>query len=582
MSHRLIFGRKEGAERFVIFSFTLVNVCPVSYTASDWTVESQDARGAMSKGTLEKRRLIKDPVWGNLDIFPWEGKLLNHFLFNRLHNIVQNSSAYKVYPGLRYSRFLHSVGVSHVVSQLFLNAAAKADGEAREALSLEAKKIGKVVGTKTSSRIQQVLIRSFPCAPGDAVMLAAIRVAALAHDIGHLPYSHVFENAIDGFRHGVFGDAIELTVKGKAQRTKLNQLLAQHSEANNPDVKLHELLGHMFVEVLRDTFHGNAEISGLLEATSLILKEGGLPIAKAFIVGTIDADRIDFVRRDGYFSGLFNSSVDFGRIFAFYELAQDSVANRWLPRPSPRTVSETEKLLLERFLDYKYIVVHHKVHLYDEIMENVLVRLMARGSLGNFIATLCSLIELSSRRHSHLHDQGKLIDLLRKLLTEFDDPWVETEIRRQYAALDKDPNENTRLLLEAYVEDRHCFRSAFKTDSDFQTTCEKYAPKLLTQDPTSIRNAFGAAKYVLQDDLSEVLNRTVLIGSTDKKLNYGIRGDSTAKFFGVTDLYGYLMQKKVHSLTFNFWYAHDGDHEVEHESIVAKALERLQSVILEP
>src|ERR1017187_185887 len=90
---------------------------------------------------IEKRRLIKDPVWGNLEVFSWENQLLNHFLFNRLHNIVQNSSAYKVYPGLKYSRLLHSIGVSHVVSQLFLSAAAKAEGEARMALQIEAKKL---------------------------------------------------------------------------------------------------------------------------------------------------------------------------------------------------------------------------------------------------------------------------------------------------------------------------------------------------------------------------------------------------------------------------------------------------------
>jgi hypothetical protein len=53
----------------------------------------------MSEPKVDKRRLIKDPVWGNLELFSWEGRLVNHFLFNRLHNIVQNSSAYKVYPG---------------------------------------------------------------------------------------------------------------------------------------------------------------------------------------------------------------------------------------------------------------------------------------------------------------------------------------------------------------------------------------------------------------------------------------------------------------------------------------------------
>lgn len=528
----------------------------------------------------DKRRLIKDPVWGNLEVFSWENQLLNHFLFNRLHNIVQNSSAYKVYPGLKYSRFLHTVGVSHVATQLFLNAAAKADGDALTALNKEAKKIGKEITLGAKSRIAHAIVRSFPCSSSHAVMLAAIRVAALVHDIGHLPYSHVFENAVNDFRLSEFGEAIKFTALGKRKRNELNKLLASSGKMDKPDVKLHELLGDTFVKVLQTIFAEDPEISGLLKVASLILKTNETPIAKGFIIGTIDADRIDFVRRDGFFSGLFNSSVDFGRIFAFYELAWDEETQLWMPRPSCRTVSETEKLLMERFLDYKYIVVHHKVHLYDEIMGNVLVRLMASGALGKFVNTLCKLLKFSPPKR--LRGQQKRIELLQSLLTEFDDPWVEIEIRRQYAKPQDPDDKATELLFEAYVEDRQCFRSAFKTDIDFQEMCSKHAPELMKLDPNSVRNAFGASKYILQKNLSDKLRRAVLIGATDKKLSYGIRNDSAAKFVGVADLHDFLIKKKVHSLTFNFWYEKDetdDEDETEHRRIVAEALCYLQEAL---
>lgn len=323
----------------------------------------------------DKRRLIKDPVWGNLELFSWEGRLLNHFLFNRLHNIVQNSSAYKVYPGLKYSRFLHTVGVAHVATQLFLNSAAKAAGAAQAAMEKEAETVREFLARDAQDRIIKAINRSFPCPSHHALTLATVRIAALLHDIGHLPFSHVFENALDEFRHGEFGDAIKLSASARTQRDALNDLLAANKNSAS-DVKLHELLGKMFADVLQSTFEKDPELSGLLKAASLLLEGDQLPIGKGFIVGTVDADRIDFVRRDGFFSGLFNSSVDFGRLFAFYELAQDE-HGKWLPRPSPRAISETEKLLLERFQDYKYIVVHHRVHLYDEIMQNILVRLIA-------------------------------------------------------------------------------------------------------------------------------------------------------------------------------------------------------------
>ena len=531
---------------------------------------------------VDKRRLIKDPVWGNLEIFSWENQLLNHFLFNRLHNIVQNSSAYKVYPGLKYSRLLHSIGVSHVVTQLFLNAAAKAEGEAMGALRAESKQLEGLFTPEAITAITQSISRSFPCSQENAVTLATIRIAALVHDIGHLPFSHVFENAIDGFLHAELGDAIVLTRIGKQKKEELNSSLAEYKNGHDEGFKLHEILGRFFLEVLQASFNESPVLVSLLKGALQILKGEDLPICHGFIAGTIDADRIDFVRRDGFFSGLFNSSVDFGRLSAFFELAQENHSKLWRARPSPRTVSETEKLLMERFWDYKYIVVHHRVHLYDEIMENVLVRLMADGTLSDFVDTLCKLLNSASKKSLKLNEQMDRVQLLRSLLTKFDDPWLEIRIRSQYADIEKVKDPVTKSLLQAYVEDRRCFKSAFKTDEDFQRLCAEYAPALLHQNSTSVRNALGASKYVLQKLLGDNLKKTVLIGATDKKLNFGIRNDSEAEFVNVTDLYNYLIQKKIHSLTFNFWYEETNDtvEDVDaHEKIIAQALHYIQEIV---
>ena len=51
---------------------------------------------------------------------------------------------------------------------------------------------------------------------------------------------------------------------------------------------------------------------------SKIMGNRKLPISKSMLSEDIDADRSDFVRRDGEFSSLYKSSVDFDRLFCNY------------------------------------------------------------------------------------------------------------------------------------------------------------------------------------------------------------------------------------------------------------------------
>ena len=64
-------------------------------------------------------KLVKDPLWGSIALLPWEQRITRHPAFTRLHSIVQNSSAYKVYPALKVSRFIHTLGVMQVVTRIF-------------------------------------------------------------------------------------------------------------------------------------------------------------------------------------------------------------------------------------------------------------------------------------------------------------------------------------------------------------------------------------------------------------------------------------------------------------------------------
>ena len=526
---------------------------------------------------MPKRRLIKDPVWGNIELFSWETDLINHFIFNRLHNIVQNSSGYRAYPALKYSRFLHTIGVTHVVTQLLINSLINSPKHLLDDFKKEADQATEKLGSIAEEVLAEITAL-YPCAAEFASLLAVLRMTALLHDIGHLPYSHVFENALEGFLTANLDGVFDFDIQTIAKRDKLKDALHPPStSSDNEPTKAHEIIGLMLAGELA-TEVGSAISRALIHEAIRILRDDGYPIATTFIKGTIDADRIDFVRRDGAFSGLFDSAVDYDRLFKLYTLAEVSrkqsmpelpnPVRHIVARPSLRAISESEKLLWERFQDYKYIVVHHKVHLYDEIVENILVQMMAAGYLNSFLDNIYYLFRGNNQRS--LSGKRQQVYFLLAILLEFDDPWIENCIRGLYKKailLAEDADIKTyRPLFEAYVEDREKFKTLFKSDDEFWADCKTFAPRLLTlriniaeiglssNKRAYFFRALYGAKYKLQKLLQEEMGFAVLIGPTDKKVNYGIKNDEWAQFYGVEDLTEFLKAKKHDTMLFNCWY----------------------------
>ena len=104
---------------------------------------------------MNKQREIRDPVYGFIQRFELEEKIIDSSVFQRLRGIKQLALANLVYPGALHTRFEHSLGVMHVAGKLS----------------------ERLIDDDETKRL--------------------IRLAALLHDIGHGPFSHVSENILD-------------------------------------------------------------------------------------------------------------------------------------------------------------------------------------------------------------------------------------------------------------------------------------------------------------------------------------------------------------------------------------------------
>ncbi|XP_029995891.1 deoxynucleoside triphosphate triphosphohydrolase SAMHD1-like [Sphaeramia orbicularis] len=113
-------------------------------------------------------KVFNDPVHGHVELHPLLCKIIDTPQFQRLRNIKQLGGAYYVYPGASHNRFEHSIGVAHLAGQF-----ARTLKERQLELGIDDKDI------------------------------LCVEVAGLCHDLGHGPFSHLFDgNFIPKVRPG--------------------------------------------------------------------------------------------------------------------------------------------------------------------------------------------------------------------------------------------------------------------------------------------------------------------------------------------------------------------------------------------
>uniref|UniRef100_A0A3B4EVT3 HD/PDEase domain-containing protein n=1 Tax=Pundamilia nyererei TaxID=303518 RepID=A0A3B4EVT3_9CICH len=109
--------------------------------------------------------VFNDPIHGHIELPPLLVKIIDTPQFQRLRKIKQLGGGYYVFPGASHNRFEHSVGVGHLAGELV---------KALRAKQLEEPSLN------SESLIND---RDVLC----------VQIAGLCHDLGHGPFSHVFD-----------------------------------------------------------------------------------------------------------------------------------------------------------------------------------------------------------------------------------------------------------------------------------------------------------------------------------------------------------------------------------------------------
>ena len=251
---------------------------------------------------MNSQRELRDPIHGFIQRTELEERIIDTSVFQRLRGIRQLALANLVYPGANHTRFSHSIGVMHVAGRL-------------------AKKL--FVGP------EEVV----------AERIRLIRLAALLHDIGHGPFSHVAEEILDEY--------FDSAKVRPANQEKIHEIItAQIIETN-------EELAHLISGTERE------------KITALLKGDGEDALAKGIVSGPLDADKQDYLLRDSYFCGVKYGVFDIERLIGTLCIHADAF-DEFL------AASEGGVYTVEQYVIAKYHmatqVYRHKVRLITDSM----------------------------------------------------------------------------------------------------------------------------------------------------------------------------------------------------------------------
>lgn len=235
-------------------------------------------------------KIINDPVFGFIKI-P-RGLLydiVRHPLIQRLTRIKQLGLASVVYPGAQHTRFQHSIGAFHLMSEAI-----------------------------TSLTQKGIFIFESEA--------EAVEAAILMHDIGHGPFSHVLENTLI---HGIS----------------------------------HEEISLMMMEQINSEMNG-----GLNLALKIFKNEYPKKFLHQLISSQLDMDRLDYLRRDSFFTGVTEGNIGSARIIKMLDVVNDQLV------VEQKGIYSIENYLTSRRLMYWQVYLHKTAVAAERVLVNLLLR----------------------------------------------------------------------------------------------------------------------------------------------------------------------------------------------------------------
>ena len=228
---------------------------------------------------------IKDPVHGFIRFTDAEIAVMDSRPIQRLRRIKQLAAAELTYPGAVHSRFSHSLGVMYIAGLMGIH-----------------------------------MVELGHLSPEDVQLM---RIIGLVHDVGHGPFSHIFEEV--------------LAKRGKTHED-VGRWLLKESELGD----LLDDIGIPREKVISTAFGGPVK-----DETDALMRE---------LWGPLSPDTMDYLLRDSHFTGVGYGRIDVGRLIGTVDIINGRLAVEY-----PGGLTSLEDYVLSRLQMFNAVYFHKTV-----------------------------------------------------------------------------------------------------------------------------------------------------------------------------------------------------------------------------